>query len=215
MQQFPRRQQGLALVVSLMILTLVTVAGVATMETTGMQLKMSNASRDRQEAFEVTEAALRMVEEKVALDNNGDNLAQNTNMHFGCSGDECYTFGCDNGRCFQGYWDGDDDEEQCKSIDDGGIVTPPETSPWETGPDSDGYLNVWTNEDRHLEVEVSVGKEKITVPYIIEFRCFTPPDSSAKLSASHNAQLFRITARGTNVSGSTEVMLQSTYKRTK
>ena len=216
-----QQQQGMALIVSLVILILVTVASVAAMESTGMQLKMSNASRDRQEAFEATEAALRIIEENV--NDNVDNLAEFESVYLDCAGNECFKPDCANGRCFQGVWRDGDPVEQCKSVDDSGIgggganggggsatVTPPTTSPWETGTGSD-YLNVWDSVDSHLTVDVDGYGNP--VKYIVEFRCFTPADPAAALSDSNYAQIFRITARGMSNSDRVEVMLQSTYKR--
>jgi type IV pilus assembly protein PilX len=205
------KQQGVALIVSLVILVLVTVAGVATMESTGMQLKMANASRDRQQAFEAAEAALRLVEENV--NDNVDNLAELDNFYFECTGSDCYKPDCSGGRCFQGIWRDGDEIKQCKGVDDSNSpqVEPPATSPWETGSGSD-YLNVWENEALHLTAAID-GYDN-DVSYIVEFRCFTPADPAVELSDSNYAQIFRITARGMSNSGRVEAMLQSTYKRT-
>ncbi len=215
-----KQQQGVALIVSLVILVIVTIAGVATMESTGMQLKMANASRDRQEAFEATEAALRLIEENV--NDNIDNLAEFDNMYLDCSGSDCFKPDCAGGRCFQGIWLDGELVKQCKSIDDSGsggggggggsaTVEPPTTSPWETGTGSE-YLNVWDDAGSHMSVDVD-GYDN-PVRYIVEFRCFTPADPGAELSESNYAQIFRITSRGMSNSGRIEVMLQSTYKRT-
>jgi type IV pilus assembly protein PilX len=206
-----KQQQGVALIVSLVILVLVTVAGVATMESTGMQLKMANASRDRQQAFEAAEAALRVVEENV--NDNVDNLAELDNFYYECSGGDCYKADCAGGRCFQGIWRDGDEVKQCKSVDDSNspTVEPPSTSPWETG-ETDEYLNVWDDPARYLTAAID-GYDN-DVRYIVEFRCFTPADSAVELSDSNYAQIFRITARGMSNSGRVETMLQSTYKRT-
>ena len=221
-----KQQQGVALIVSLMILVLVTVAGVATMESTAMQLKMSNASNDRQQAFEAAEAALRMVEERVEL--NIDSLAEHASMVYECSGDECFTADCTNGRCFQGVWLSGDDVTYCKTYDDGSYsgdsssnhgrgggtstvyVEPPTTSPWEIGSSSD-YLNVWDSDDQYATIALDSFDKP--VKYIVEFRCFTPADPVAELSSTNYAQIFRMTTRAMSDSGRSEVMLQSTYKR--
>jgi type IV pilus assembly protein PilX len=209
-----KQQQGVALIVSLVILVLVTVAGVATMESTGMQLKMANASRDRQQAFEASEAALRLVEENV--NENIDNLAEFESMYLECSGSDCFTPTCDGGRCFQGIWRDGDEVKQCKTVDDANSpeVDPPVTSPWETGadPDDSDYLNVWEDTALHLSTDID-GYDN-PVRYIIEFRCFTPADVGTELSDSNFAQIYRITTRGMSNSGRVEAMLQSTYKRT-
>ena len=206
-----KQQQGVALIVSLVILVLVTVAGVATMESTGMQLKMANASRDRQEAFEASEAALRLVEENV--NDNIDNLAEFDSMYLECSGSDCFKPDCTGGRCFQGIWLDSEKVKQCKSLDDAKspTVEPPVTSPWETGTGSD-YLNVWDDAALHLTTDID-GYDN-PVKYIIEFRCFTPADPEVPLDESNFAQIYRITTRGMSNSGRVEVMLQSSYKRT-
>jgi type IV pilus assembly protein PilX len=209
-----KQQQGVALIVSLVILVLVTVAGVATMESTGMQLKMANASRDRQQAFEAAEAALRVVEENV--NDNVDNLAELDNFYFECSGSDCYKPDCAGGRCFQGIWRDGDEVKQCKGVDDSNspAVEPPTTSPWETGESGSDltFLNVW--DDTSLHLTTSIDGYANDVRYIVEFRCFTAADPTVELSDSNYAQIFRITARGMSNSGRVEAMLQSTYKRT-
>lgn len=54
-----RRQQGSALIVSLVMLLLMTLVGVASMQGTILQERMSGNLRDRELAFEATETALR------------------------------------------------------------------------------------------------------------------------------------------------------------
>ena len=209
-----KQQQGVALIVSLVILVLVTVAGVATMESTGMQLKMANASRDRQQAFEAAEAALRLVEENV--NDNVDSLAELENMYYECGGGDCFTPGCDGGRCFQGIWLDGDEVKQCKAVDNAKspAVEPPTTSPWETGADTGDltYLNVWDDAALHLTTDID-GYDN-PVKYIVEFRCFAPADPGVELSDGNFAQIYRITTRGMSNSGRVEAMLQSSYKRT-
>jgi type IV pilus assembly protein PilX len=204
-----KKQSGVALIASLLVLILVGLASVATMESTGMQLKMTVASSDRQEAFEVAEAALKAVEENII--NNVDNLAEDSNMYLDCGGDGCFTASCANGRCFQGTMLSEDPED-CETVGDGNFVDQQETLPWESGDADDGYLNVW--DDASLHLSVAVDGYTNPVRYIIEFRCFTPADPEVDLDTFNKAQLFRITTRGMSNSGRTEVMLQSTIKRT-
>ena len=141
MRSMAKRQGGMALIASLLVLTLVTLGAVATMESTGMQLKMANAGKDRQQAFEAAEAALRLIEE--AVDGNAGGMAAFANMYYSCSGSTCYKPDCAGGRCFQGIWRSGEGVVQCKAVDDASkpAVPPPATSPWETGAGS-GYLNV-------------------------------------------------------------------------
>lgn len=210
-----KQQRGVALIVSLVILVLVTVAGVATMESTGMQLKMANASRDRQEAFEAAETALRFIEENV--NDNVDDLGEVENMYLECSGSECFTDDCSGGRCFQGLWRDGENVEQCMIVDSAAEwgstpeVEPALTNPWQSG-SGDDYLNVW--DDAGLHMSMTADAYDNPIKYIVEFRCFTPADPAVELSDTNFAQLYRITARGMSNSGRVEVMLQSTYKRT-
>lgn len=61
-----RNQQGSTLIVSLVMLLLMTLAGVAAMQGTILQERMAGNLRDRELAFEASEAALRAGEEWVA-----------------------------------------------------------------------------------------------------------------------------------------------------
>lgn len=209
-----KQQQGMALIVSLVILIIVTVAGVATMESTAMQLKMANASQDRQQAFEATETGLRLIEE--IINNNTDAVAEFDSMYLDCGGANCFNSTCANGRCFEGIWRDGETVNQCKTVDNaeiaGGTVTiqPPTTSPWETGTGAE-FLNVWDNANRHISLDLDDYDNPVR--YIVEFRCFGPADPEVALSDTNYAQLYRITARGMSDSGRVEVMLQSTYKR--
>jgi type IV pilus assembly protein PilX len=70
------RQSGAALVVSLLILLVMTLIGVSSMQTTTMEEKMASNTRERQQAFEAAEAALRAAElhifNNVSLTNSFD-----------------------------------------------------------------------------------------------------------------------------------------------
>ena len=56
------RQRGAALITSLMILLLVTIVGMASLQTTMFEEKMASSSRDRELAFQAAEAALSVAE---------------------------------------------------------------------------------------------------------------------------------------------------------
>jgi len=57
-----RRQRGAVLIISLLILLVMTVLGVASMGTTTLQERMANNNRQQQVAFQAAEAALRTAE---------------------------------------------------------------------------------------------------------------------------------------------------------
>lgn len=70
-------QTGSALIVSLLFLLILTILGVAGIQTTSMQERMSGNMRDRNMAFQASEAALRGGEDFVRA--NSDNEALFTN----------------------------------------------------------------------------------------------------------------------------------------
>jgi type IV pilus assembly protein PilX len=57
-----KRQSGVALVVSLLILLILTMIGVSGMQTTGMQEKMASNTKDRSQAFQAAESGVRDAE---------------------------------------------------------------------------------------------------------------------------------------------------------
>ena len=63
-----KSQSGAALVVSLLILLVMTVIGISSMQTTNLQEKMASNTREREQAFEAAESALRNAE--AFLENN-------------------------------------------------------------------------------------------------------------------------------------------------
>lgn len=62
---FPRRQRGVALIVALVLLLVVTVLGLASMRGTSLQERMSANMYDRSLAFQRGEAALRAAEDAI------------------------------------------------------------------------------------------------------------------------------------------------------
>jgi type IV pilus assembly protein PilX len=58
-----QQQTGAALVVSLMILLVMTLVGVSSLQTTALEERMASNTREREQAFEAAEAALRGAEE--------------------------------------------------------------------------------------------------------------------------------------------------------
>lgn len=64
----PRRQRGVALVVALVLLLIVTVLGLASMRSTALQERMSANMYDRSLAFQRSEAALRAAENAITND---------------------------------------------------------------------------------------------------------------------------------------------------
>lgn len=192
-----KQQRGIALVASLMILIIVTIVAVATMETTGMQLRMTNSTKDRQQAFQAAEAGLKFAELQIQ-ENIGDRY-NTANFYNECSGADCFTATCQGGLCFSGVWStGDPDPSRCKTIDT--------SSPFTDFPWNDATLDVWNNTARHNTANLgTVSSEPIK--YIVEFRCHK------KDSAGDLLELFRVTVRAKSNNSNAEVMLQSNYMK--
>ncbi|MEY4588095.1 MAG: hypothetical protein RL497_171, partial [Pseudomonadota bacterium] len=99
-------QQGAALVVSLVILAVVTLIGVAAMQNSALELKLVASTKDRATAFQAAEAALALYE--TILQNTPPSLA---NLSDNCApGDACFVncntaaAGEKKGLCFQGSY---------------------------------------------------------------------------------------------------------------
>lgn len=65
----PHRQRGMALIVSLIFLLLLTMIGISSMQNASLQEKMAGSVKLRNESFQVAEASLRAGENAVAASN--------------------------------------------------------------------------------------------------------------------------------------------------
>ncbi len=208
-----RSQRGAALIVSLAILALVTVLGVAGMQSTQLEMKMTSSARDRSEAFAAVEAAIKIIEQEIIAD--PPHLSQYATAPV-CNGNDCFNENCDNGLCFVGSFDVDEPFSDCEvtSITRG-------TDFW-----ADDGLDVWAEgSNKHLTQIISgnapdgIGADQITVKYIQEFMCFTTLDETAeRTDASGYASgggtlqyipLIRVTAFAEGRAGRAKVALQS------
>lgn len=73
--RFPRAQRGVALVVALILLIVITLVGLAAVGGTIMQNKMASNQRDREIAFQSAESALRVVQQRIV--SNPSDIARN------------------------------------------------------------------------------------------------------------------------------------------
>ena len=64
----PRAQRGMALLVSLVFLLLLTLIGISSMQNATLQEKMASSVTLRNQSFQIAEAALRIGESAVQLD---------------------------------------------------------------------------------------------------------------------------------------------------
>ena len=198
-----KKQSGAALIVSLIILSIVTLLGVSSMQSSNTELKMAASMRDRGVAFEAAEAALAIVEEGLA-----NNPPSRMDLLTGCAGSKCFNPSCTNGLCFDGDHLMSYSEFECQVASYAGDSKRVEF--W-----SDTTLDVWKNTARHKTLLVdSINKP---VKYITEFLCFVARDKDTPFSAkagenNNGAPLYRITVLAQGNGNRAAVALQSTYK---
>ncbi len=202
-----RRQQGATLVVSLVILLIVTLFGVASMRSSNLELKMVIGARDRSEAFQAAESALDAVE--TTIRNNPYTLDAYT-----CTGANCFDSACTGGLCFGGTFEGAQTKDDCLLVDPG-LGVPGDVlvmQPWRDNTN-------WDTANRHKTINVLTSpdtNQPVAVKYLVEFMCFVPRDENAVDDGinSRNAgvPLYRITVRATGEADRSVVMLQSTYR---
>jgi type IV pilus assembly protein PilX len=201
-------QQGATLIVSLVILAVITLLGVASMRSSNLELKMAASARDRSVAFQAAESALGSIERSlVAL--NYPVSAFDSN----CTGNLCFKADCSNGQCFIGEFDSTQSRKNCRLADPDNL----QREAWKTG-------THWTTNGKHKVLQgVPKTDEKspdVTVKYMLEFLCFTPIDNSEVMGASGaevkqqeaDVPLYRITVLASGESNRSSVMLQSVYK---
>lgn len=188
-------QRGAALVVALILLLVLTLIGVSTMESSSMEMKMANQSRERLIATQAAEAGLRDAESFIQATGFGDDELSNSGCTAGTQ--NCFTANCsDGGYCFDG--------SNAASVTTC-TLTAPASPVWE-----DATLNVWSTAGRHHVL--AAPNMQANVKYIVEFLCYIPGSVSDASVSVNPHLLFRITSLATTKSGKSRVMLQSTYK---
>ena len=190
------KQRGAVLLASLLILLVMTMLGVTSMESGGLQMKMTSNTRERQIAFETAEIVLATIEQEIQ-----DFPFDSDQLQDCVSGDaDCFDDTCAGGLCFNGTFPVGSDFLSCglEADDDG------PTDYWEDD-------TLWASAARHLTKNLpNVDNDP---KYIIEFLCYVQPDESTALSATVGSPYFRITTLAESNGGKAEVMLQSTYRR--
>lgn len=194
-------QQGATLIVSLVILAVITLLGVASIRSSNLELRMAASARDRAVAFQRAEAALARIENTLSATPPpyGINNLVNT------CGTQCFNKDCDNGLCFAGDFDGKS-TTQCKLAP----ITAPQKEFWKD-------KTIWEKKAQRLEVgKTNTSLAVEDVRYLIEFLCFVPRTNQQITSATKDGDsdvpLFRITVQATGESARSTVMLQSTYR---
>ena len=191
----PKHQRGAVLLVALIMLLVLTLLGVASIDSSGMQTRMANNQRDRIIAMQAAEAGLLEAENYLE------------NMHFtadnigACepTSPDCFDASCEYGLCFTGlYVPILVGLSSCTNVD---VDGEPRNNP---------LLDVF-NDDNNRSRELIGSAIPAKVKYYIEFRCYTKADVLGLLALGNTDFLFRITSYAETDSGRGRVMLQSTY----
>lgn len=190
-----KNEQGSVLLISLVLLLILTIVGVASIGGVTMNEKMTVSQRDYDIAFELAEAAL--VQGERWLDDYDVGFSA-ADLNEDCVGSTCWTENCTNGLCFRGEHYSDDDV--C-------VLDVSGTPVWDTE-------TIWDNNSaQYSENVVAVEKPRI----LIEFLCYTPIDVETEPTdpPPYNNEwrrIYRITSLAYGTHPQTRVMLQSTYR---
>jgi type IV pilus assembly protein PilX len=198
----PSRQGGVVLIISLVLLVVMAILGATAMETGGVQLKMASANKQKQEAFELAEHTLAVIEQQIE-----DGVYGGADLGFQDCADgdaTCFDELCTGGTCFDGEYTAGDDRIDCER--DGATLTP--IAVWEV----DGN---WSDANKHQTLSVSFAESD--PKYIIEFLCYIERGDGTVFdtdpaNVNNGSPYFRITTLAASEGGKSEVMLQSTYR---
>lgn len=207
-------QRGAALVVSLIILMVITLLGVANMQTSTFQMKMASTNKERQTVFAIAEAGLRQAENELIK-----TPPSRAHMYNSCEGDYCFDESCVGGLCFSGDFPAASPgvvakDSDCNLISNSSNPTAgtddESTKFW-----SDSALDIWNHSN--LYKTIAVPGSDTSVKYIVEFMCFAnkPPPADLVSAGGDGLPFFRITVMAEGNDDRIKVMLQSTYALSK
>jgi len=190
MKQFPNKQSGAVLAVSLIFLVLLTIIGISNLRTTSLEQRMAGNSRDQHLAFEAAEASLRQAE--TFLDTIPDVADFNNAGGDGLYASDAALFTLD---------------PTFKNIE-----TYVQWTAAAAG--NQGYVNANT-----IGPSSSAAGELNTAPkFVVQFLGETINllnsrnlNNKGRSTGSRGSRLFRITARGTGGSDNSVVYLQTVY----
>ena len=185
--RFYKRQQGVALFMSLVMLLILTLLGLSSIQSTGMQLRMSNNARDANLAFQGAESAIREAEIFLGTVNT------------------LLTFQNDNTN---GYYDAPEDGNVNIYTCSGGQV-PPACFDWEVPTNnSRQFATVSTN------IDGVFAQPKYIIEFIktvVSDEDRLNLDNIGQDTGSGRTQIFRVTTYGTGGTETAHVMIQSTF----
>ncbi|WP_422411178.1 MULTISPECIES: pilus assembly PilX family protein [unclassified Endozoicomonas] len=184
MKSTMKSQQGSVLMVSLVLLLILTVAGITSIRMTSLEEKMTGNFRNEQLAFHSAEVAVLEAENYIA------------NTVFSLSS---FNSGCSNGLCFSGA-----------EITDAGTCENGSDRPWE---DESVWSSSSKHRMTVINLEGISAQAKYIVEfrcYLPKESDGPVPDPG---SFTDWAQFYRITVLATGGSTDARVMLQTTYKK--
>ena len=177
-------ERGSVLLVSLVMLLVITVAGLTAVKMATLEEKMSGNYQDQQMAFYAAEAALKEAENFIA---SNDLVLSN------------FSVGCDDGYCFSG-----------NDINDIGSCEPGTSEPWLTGTVwSDSNQHRVTT----VFISGISAQAKYIIEFRCYIAKEAPGPLPDPANRGDWAQFYRITALATGGSSDSRVMLQSSYKK--
>lgn len=215
-----KKQNGAALVISLVILAVVSLIGVAAMQNSSLELKLVASTKDRATAFQAAEAALDLYEK--SLNDSPPDLSRLSND---CplrvaETDECFVdctvAGANKGLCFQGSYINGQGKASCAL----GTLTPIDPVQQIVNKNSITLNTGILSKDKD-------GNESINL--LVEFLCFVEKPGGAgnkarirseENSASNSIEalnsqlvpLFRITAVAEGDAKRSRVVAQTTFR---
>lgn len=193
------KQEGALILVTLLILLVVSLLGMSSVDSTGLEMRMSSNSREQQQAFEAAEYTLSWAENNIATTGyfTPSSLTNDVDGDGGAPcGALCFSSTCTNGYCFNGVYP---------------ILTPSWSTCALSVPATEPYADpaVWaTGSGKHRILVIP--NTTISAKFIVEFWCYGAPDETQALSLTNNARMYRITAYTIGESGRGRVMLRST-----
>ena len=186
-----KKQKGVALIVGLVMLLVLTVIGLSAMQGTAMQEKMSGNYRDANMALQAGEAALRYVEEGYLKSLDDMVVGQ----PYGSCGGTCQIVDSSEGSTLPGTdaagWD-------AQSINFGGLNTATGSS---ISPPAGS--------------ELTVGHYSAIPSFVVEYATFRPDafDKGAGVEDDTGRAMYRNTIKASGGSNTSEAILESVFAR--
>lgn len=210
------KQNGSALVVSLIVLLIVTTFGLAAMQSSILQVKMATSAKERNRVFVAAESALRVAELRLQQD-----TPTFDDLHSGCTGADCFTSDCANGLCFSGEYELTDIKKiDCEAVSDGAAKESVHIWERHSSLSKEAAAKAFWADGSGKYLEMSVQDLENPVKYIIEFVCYVDSgagDGTVAFNRDNDGlglPLYRISSFAQGDLGGSKIMLQSTFMAT-